>query len=133
MKCNSQYEDAARAAERALALSARHCWALATLTSIYAEWGKPNEARAAYRELEARNSREYIQPSMLIEAAAAIGELDQAITFAQQALDDRDPLFVLLARFWPGYAPLRTESRFLKIVGELGLPDWSITAGGASG
>jgi hypothetical protein len=38
---------------------------------------------------------------MLTAAAAAVGEMDRAITFAQQALDDRDPLFVMLARTWP--------------------------------
>ena len=38
----------------------------------------------------ARSAREYIQPSMLAPAAA-VGEMDRAIAFAQQALDDKDP------------------------------------------
>ena len=80
-----------------------------------------------YRELEARSAREYIQPSMLAPAAAAVGEVDRAIGFAQQALDDKDPLFVMLARTWPDYGRLRTDSRFLEIVGHLALPGWSIT------
>jgi DTW domain-containing protein YfiP len=51
--------------------------------------------------------------------------MDQAIAFAQQALVDKDPLFVMLARTWPDYAGLRRESRFLEIVSHLHLPGWS--------
>ena len=124
LECNAQYEEAAAAAERALAISGRHSWALTTLVSIYAAWDKPDHARAVYRELEARSAGDYVQPSMLAPAAAAVGERDRAIAFAQQALDDKDPLFVTLARTWPGYGQLRTDSRFLKIVSHLALPGW---------
>jgi serine/threonine-protein kinase len=117
-----QYEEAAAFAERALAMSGRHNWALTELASIYAAWNKPDNARAVYRELEARCAREYIQPSMFAQAAAAVGEMDRAIAFAQQAVDNKDPLFVMLARAWPGYDRLRTDPRFLEIVGRLGLP-----------
>ena len=125
---NAQYEEAAAVAERALAISGRHNWALMTLTSVYAAWDKPEDARAVYRELEARSAREYIQPSMLAPAAAAVGEMDRAIAFAQQALNDKDPLFVLLVRTWPDYDQLRADSRFLEIVSHLALPGWSITS-----
>jgi serine/threonine-protein kinase len=127
LKCDRQYEEAVAAAERALAISGRHSWALTTLVSIYAAWGKPDQAAAAYRELESRSTREYIQPAMLAPAAAAVGEMDRAITFAQQALDNKDPLFVMLARTWPDYDQLRTDSRFLHIVSRLNLPGWSAT------
>jgi tetratricopeptide (TPR) repeat protein len=126
LECNAEYEEAAATAERALAISGRHSWALTTLVSIYAAWNKPDEARVVYRELEARSARDYIQPSMLAPAAAAVGEMDRAITFAQQAVDDKDPLFVTLARTWPGYGRLRTDSRFLEIVARLGLPGWKL-------
>lgn len=121
---NEQYEEAVAAAERALAISGRHSWALMTLAAIYAAWGKPEKARAAAGELEARSARQYVQPAMLAAAAAAIGETERAIEFAQQAIDVRDPLFVMLARMWPDYEPLRTDSRFLEIVGQLNLPGW---------
>ena len=127
---NAQYEDAAASAERALALSGRHAWAMATLASIYADWNKPDKARAVFSEMEARSSREYVQPAMLLSAAAAVGEMDQAITFAQQALDERDPGFVIFARSWPDYDRLRADSRFLDIVSQLGFPEWSPNQGG---
>lgn len=122
LQCSGQYEEAARSAETALGLSGRHNWALATLASIYDGWGKPDKARAVFREMEARSAREHIQPGMLMAAAAAAGEIDQAIAFAQQALDVKDPLFVILARTWHDYEKLRTDARFLEIVSRLSLP-----------
>src|SRR5262249_23038889 len=68
LEYDGQYEEAAAMAERALAISGRHSWALMTLASTYAAWGKLDEARAVFRELEARSAREYIQPSMLTAA-----------------------------------------------------------------
>ena len=96
LEANGQYEEAAIMAERALAISGRHTWALATLTSIYSAWEKPESARAVYLEMEARRTREYVQPAMLAIAASAVGNIDQAIAFTQEALDKRDPMFVMI-------------------------------------
>jgi eukaryotic-like serine/threonine-protein kinase len=121
----ARYEEAVGAAERALALSGRHNWALSTLVTIYASWDKPGPALAVYRELEARSAREYVQPSMLAPAAAAVGEMETAIALAQRAIDEGDPLFVMLARTFPTYDQLRTNSSFLDVVRQLDLPNWS--------
>jgi serine/threonine-protein kinase len=122
LECSAQYEEAVVVAERALAMSGRHNWALTTLVSTYAAWNKPENALAVYRELEERRSREYIQPAMLATAAAAAGEMDRAIAFAREALQKRDPLFVMIARTWPEYQVLWTDPRFLEVVSGLGLP-----------
>jgi tetratricopeptide (TPR) repeat protein len=125
---NARHEEAAAAAEQALAMSGRHPWTLTTLVSIYAAWGKPDNARAVYREVKARSAREYVQPSMLAPAAAAVGDMDLAIALAERAVQEKDPMFVMLARTYPAYARLRTDTRFLEIVGRLGLPGWSKTS-----
>jgi serine/threonine-protein kinase len=117
-------EEAALAGQRALAMSGRHSWTLSTLVSIYAALGRPDDARALYREAEDRAQREYIQPSLLAGAAAAIGDRDQAIVIARRALDERDPLFVIIVRTWPTYDLLRDDPRFHDIVAELRLPGW---------
>jgi serine/threonine-protein kinase len=119
------YQEAATSAERAIGMSGRHAWALTTLASIYDNWNKPEKAKAVYAELEARTISEYIQPAMLTIAAAAAGNREQAIVFAQQAVDIRDPLFIMIARCWPQYKNLRTDPRFLDVVRQLGLPNWS--------
>ena len=122
---DGQHEEALEVVERALAMSGRHSWALMTLASNYAAWNRPDQACAVLREFEARSAREYMQPAMLAAAAASIGETDRAIAFAQQALDDRDPLFVMLARSWPEYDSLRPDPRFQDIVSQLNLPGWN--------
>ena len=121
------HEQAVAVAERALAMSGRHTWALTTLVSIYAAWDKPDDAIAVYHELTARSAREYVQPCMLAMAAAAVGDIDLAISFAERALQEKDPLFVAAARTWPGYDPLRTDARFFEIVRQLELPGWRKT------
>ncbi|MEO6119821.1 MAG: tetratricopeptide repeat protein, partial [Terriglobales bacterium] len=122
---NSQYEEAVAEAELALEMSGRQNWALTTLASVYASWGKPDKALAAFREAEARSANEYIQPAMLAPAAAAVGDIEKALKFIQQALDNRDPMLVMLARTWPIYDRLRAEPRFLRMVSQLNLPGWT--------
>ena len=122
---SADYEAAAASAQRAIAMSGRHSWGLTTLASIYNGWNKPENARAVYAELEARSVSEYIQPAMMTIAADAAGHREQAIAFAQQALDIRDPLFVMTARCWPQYRNLRTDVRFVEVVRQLRLPNWS--------
>lgn len=123
LHCAGRYEEAVRIAEKALAMSQRHSWALASLVSAYAAWGKPDEALAVYRELEARSATTYVQPSMLCRAAADAIGLEEGVSIARRAIDDRDPFFVMLARTWPGYATLRTDSRFGALVRQLTLPN----------
>jgi hypothetical protein len=122
LESDDRYEEAAAAADRALAISGRHCWALMTLASIYASWDKPDNARAVYSEMEARSARDYIQPTALAVGAAAVGEMDRAISFVQQALTTEIPLLVMMARSWPEYDRLRGDSRFNEIVGRLAFP-----------
>jgi tetratricopeptide (TPR) repeat protein len=125
---NRQYENAIAAAERALTLSGRHNWALTALVTIYAACGKHDSARAVYSELQSRRAREDIQPALLATAADAVGEVNEALEIAQQALVEKDPMFVMLPRGWPDYSRLHTEPRFREIVSHLGLPDWTVTA-----
>jgi TolB-like protein/Tfp pilus assembly protein PilF len=119
------FDEAAAAAERALAMSARHNWALGPLVSVLADSGQHDAALVVYREIKARSEREYVQPAILAPAAAAVGELDFALALAEQALEERDPLFVLSARSYPLYDRLRADARFLDIVSRLEFPGWS--------
>ena len=120
-----RYEEAVASAERALAISGRHVWALCGLVSIYGAWGKHEEARRTFAEAEERRSREYMQPCMLAYAAASAGDVEKGLAYAERAEAERDPLFVLMARLWPDYAPLRRDARFHAIVERLHLPGWS--------
>jgi TolB-like protein/Tfp pilus assembly protein PilF len=123
---SEDFQAAETSAQRAIAMSGRHNWALTTLASIYNGWNKPERARAVYAELEARSVTEYIQPGMMAIAADAAGHRERALVFAQQALDIRDPLFVMTARSWPQYRNLGTDVGFLEVVRQLRLPNWKV-------
>jgi len=119
-----RYAEAVGIAEKALGMSQRHAWALSILASTYAAWGKPENARAVYRELAERSTTMYVQPSMQCSAAADVIGLDEGIAIAHRAIDDRDPFFVMLARTWPGNATLRADPRFGELVRQLKWPNW---------
>jgi serine/threonine-protein kinase len=119
-----QYEEAASVAEAALAMSGRHPWALCGLAYIYGSWGKLKEATRILAEAEERSQREYVQPCMLAIAAIAAGEREKSLVYVERAESERDPLFVLLARLWPEYEPLRNDPRFNATVDRLRLPGY---------
>ena len=120
--CAGEYPEAAAVAERALGMSGRHIWTLGCAAAIYARWGRPADAMALFREAEARAGREHMLPSMLVAAAAAVGDTDAALRYARRAVDEQDPMFVLSARLLPFYDDLRPDPRFRAIVAELGFP-----------
>jgi hypothetical protein len=60
---------------------------------------------------------------MMTIAADAAGDRERAIVFAQQAVDIRDPLFIMIARRWPQYRGLRSDVRFVEVVRQLDLPN----------
>ena len=119
-----QYAESVACAERALTMSGRHGWALCGLASVYGHWGKAGEEAAIFREAEERSAREHLQPCMLAHAAAAAGEFEKAIKYAERAEAERDPLFVMLARFWPDYDSLRPDPRFQAILDRFRFPGW---------
>jgi TolB-like protein/Tfp pilus assembly protein PilF len=124
LDADGQFEEAAAFAQKALSISGRHIWALCGLAAIYDGWNKPDAAREVYRELVERSASEYVQPAMLTIAASAVDDIDRSIQIAQQAVDERDPLFVMIARSWPQYRKLRSDPRFVSIVSKLELPNW---------
>ena len=119
---NGQLAEAVAAAEDALAISGRGVWALAHLGSTYAKWGKGAEATAVHEEMVARSAHAHIQPSMLALSAAAAGKMDEAVSHAQRGYEERDPFLMVLARIWPHYDRLRADSRFKKIIEQIGYP-----------
>jgi serine/threonine-protein kinase len=119
-----QHEEAAAVAEAALAMSGRHAWALCGLAYIYGSWGKREEARRILAEAEERSQRQHMQPCMLAIAAIAAGDRERSLAYVERAESERDPLFVLLARLWPEYEPLRNDPRFKAAVDRLRLPGY---------
>jgi adenylate cyclase len=105
--------------EEAAAMSARHHFAVVTLAMTHARNRKPDRARALHAELVERAAAGYIPATQLALSADAAGDREQALAYARQALDDREPPFLLLARHWPDFAGLRQDARFRALLDEL--------------
>lgn len=120
---SGRFEEAVRVGELGLAMSGRHAWVMANLAVTCADWGKPEDAKALYGELAARERRSYVSPSWLALAAAAVGLEDEAIRHAREACEIRDPIsiatFSKSALSWSRH--LRACPRFDKILAGTGL------------
>ena len=129
---SGDHDAAIIALERSLAISGRHIWALALLAAGHARAGRMNEARAVYAEIDARRARGYVQPGLLVVAATDVHGLDAGLAEARRAIDDRDPIFVTIARNTPYVDRLRADSRFQALLRELHYPDFDPAAPGAT-
>jgi serine/threonine-protein kinase len=119
-----QWDESLAAGGTALAVSGRHPWSLALQCVCLADSGREAEARAAQAELTARAVGGYVQPFLLAQATAAIGDADGAIAYAEQAFDARDPALVLFGRNWRPAHHLQADRRFVEILRRMRLPDW---------
>ena len=103
-----KFDEAVAVGELASAMSGRHAWALASLATVFADWGKPTDAEALYAELMARARRGYVQSCQLAITAAAAGFEDEAIRHAREAFNIRDPMApAFFSSRWPQSARLR--------------------------
>lgn len=105
----------------ALVISGRNPFAMAPLAVTYVECGRNREAKALYDELLARAEGEYVPPAQLAAPAAALGRLEEAIRFAREAFEMRDPWFNIWCKYNPDFARLRGDLRFREILSAMGL------------
>lgn len=113
---DGRFEEAVAIGELALAMSGRHPWAMASLATVFADWGKTADAAALYAELVARARRGYVQCSQLAIAAAAAGCEDETIRHARESFDIRDPMCpVFFSKRWSQSGRLRAYPKIGQI------------------
>ncbi len=87
---------------RALEISGRHIWTLTSLVVTYSDLGRMREANVIYNELLTKAKLSYVSPACMAIASAALGKNDEAMRFARQAYDRRDPFLLQgLLPHWP--------------------------------
>ncbi|MEX3858106.1 winged helix-turn-helix domain-containing protein [Paraburkholderia sp. BR10923] len=121
---NGQFETSVAAGEATLAMSGRHPWPMAWLVVALAEWGKATEADAVYGEMQARARREYVTPTVLAIAACAVAREDEAIRYAREVYEIRDPNYLQLSRYFPMASCLYRYPRFCEIIAQMGRSQW---------
>jgi tetratricopeptide (TPR) repeat protein len=117
----TRYEEAVTAIEMGLAMSGRHPMFLAFLAVTLADASKLQEAKLVHTEFLARSARDYLSPFLVALSAAAIGDQEAAIGFAQTAFEIHDPQLTIFGKYWPGSKRLREDRRFEKILAAMGL------------
>ncbi len=86
----------------------------------HARAGREAEAEALLAELHARDRDEYVWPTIFAWSYAALGDMDEAFRWIEQALEDRDN--ILSRPYWPGWDPFRDDPRFLDMLRRINYP-----------
>ena len=111
-------EEGIAAAEHAVALSRRGAFFLGTLGWALATAGRNGEARAILEELRARPPA---SPTVVSEAwlLGALGDVDEAFDLLERAEDEYQAMLYYTG--FPGFDPLRDDSRFAALLTRLEL------------
>ncbi|OGG05543.1 MAG: hypothetical protein A3F83_11445 [Candidatus Glassbacteria bacterium RIFCSPLOWO2_12_FULL_58_11] len=107
--------------ERALELSGGNAWVTVNLATMYCQAGKAELADKLFRELKKRSKSEYVPPMCFYLYHLARGDLEQALTWLERAIRERDN-FVLWGILSPEKSfQLPEDPRFRALVAEIGL------------
>jgi TolB-like protein/Flp pilus assembly protein TadD len=122
LRVAGQFEEAVSILERAAVMSSRHARALASLAAVFGDCGRSSEAAAVLDELRERSTRSFVPAAYLALAAEGAGRREEAVALVQQAWRDREPAFIIHARYFPEYRALRSDPRIAAIVREMDSP-----------
>jgi Flp pilus assembly protein TadD len=115
-----RYQEADRELTLAKRLSGDRPAVIALLGVNLAKWGKRTEAFAIARQLSelSRTANLSVYYSGLVYAA--LGDLDKALEYMEQAYKEREGLLVY-ANVEPGFKDLRSDPRFIALLKRMGL------------
>ena len=119
LRMAGQFREAASILEKAAAMSSRHPRALASLAAVFGAWGRPSEAVGLFGELNERSTRSFVPATYLALAAEGAGQHEEALALAQRAGKDREPTFILHARYFPEFRAFHSDPRFAAILREM--------------
>lgn len=115
------YESALTACEEAVRLSGRNPLAIGALGYVDAVSERRPEAEALITELQVRRALGYAGASRIAVVYGALGDLDAAFEWLEEAYDERDVSLVHLDHD-PFCDPLREDPRFEDLRRRVGLP-----------
>ena len=118
-----KYDEAIPVFDMAMKLSNRHSFSVNALLWTYCLKGDFDKANDLMRELKIRLETEYAPCAIMAVSSAYLGDLNESISYLQQAYEDRDPMIILLkyAHWVPGI--LRTDPQFNAILNNVGFPE----------
>jgi tetratricopeptide (TPR) repeat protein len=118
--CQSRHAEAIAALEKAVAISPDPLSA-AYLGCAQARAGRIEAARQVLDDLLQRSERELVLPRCFVFLYAELGQPDLAFEWLDRAYESHDTGLMAL-RVMPLYERLRSDSRYKRMLGQLGIP-----------
>jgi serine/threonine-protein kinase len=95
LSAHGTHDEAMRVLEKAATLSERAPYYLSWLAAAYGAAGRTGEARAIIDELTGRAETSYVSPTFLAWALIGVGATEEALDYAEKALEEKSPPFVM--------------------------------------
>ena len=115
------YPEAIAAGQRNVSRSRRQPFQLGNLALVYGLAGKNREALELINELKERARQGHVSGCTFAYAYLGLGEKDQALTWLEQAYEDRDESMVYV-KSDPSLDALRSEPRFEALLRRMNFP-----------
>ncbi len=122
------YQEAIAELERAVTLSGRSPVYVAALAHAYGVAGRRTDAEASIAELRKLSKQKYVSSVDLALAYLGLGQRAESMALLDQAVVERSPRVAFLA-VEPRFDPLRADPRFQRLIGRIGIPSRSSSAG----
>ncbi|SPE26646.1 Serine/threonine protein kinase [Candidatus Sulfopaludibacter sp. SbA6] len=114
-------DDAMESLTKALHLSGDTPFAYASFGHALARSGKKEDAGRVLSALQSRSESEYVPPYGMALVCCGLGRNSDALAWLEQACEERSPAIALWLRCEPRLDPLRSETRFTRILQTAGL------------
>jgi serine/threonine protein kinase/TolB-like protein/Tfp pilus assembly protein PilF len=115
-----EYEEAISELQKAVELSGGGAAQLGALGFAYAVANRRVEALEIAEKLTQEAREHYVPPSSVAIVFSGLGDRDQAMTWLEKAIEERDPWLTSL-KVHPAFDPLRSDPRFLNLLHRVGL------------
>jgi DNA-binding winged helix-turn-helix (wHTH) protein/TolB-like protein/Flp pilus assembly protein TadD len=115
------YAEAIEQFEKSILLSGESPDEPAALAYALARSGNRGRAREILNDLTERAERQYLSPGLLAIINGSIGDLDEAFSLLDAAVNERDHLLVFMG-IDPYFDPLRSDPRFAEIMRRQRMP-----------
>lgn len=118
---NRQFDEAIATGEKAVAVSNRVPGALGMLGMVYGLAGRKNDATKILKELLQLNERRYVTAAAIVYVYIGLGDKDKAFAWLEKAYQERSN-FLAYLKVVPIVDSLRSDERFVNLMGRVGLP-----------
>jgi serine/threonine-protein kinase len=121
LEMRGDYDDAIHEIERAIAIAGPAPMFVGALAHVFALAGRTAGAEKLVEQLQAMAKQRYVSPYTFAMAYTGLGKVDHALNALEQSLEEHNA-WMCFAPIDPRFHSLRSEPRFVELLGRYGLP-----------